>query len=281
MCSASCIRIRSGRILQTCCIPAVLRPHPSCVELQVVGEADVSVKGMLEEFGVYLKPNAFKQDVKPLLKESCSSIFGNASGLTDMLVRHLPVSRIGTATKVQRPATCSRWQLFQIFSTSCMTGRCCGRPHHLSALHKPAPGVLERHQTAFCARHSLVYVSSRAWLQTLGWALALQVFACVPDHKARIVLVQVERLYTGPQDSEVAEHMRSCNPKGPLVVHIAKLFPKTDASGFDAFGRVLSGTIRPGDRVSRAPTRVCSRSFNFSTAHWWRHPAVSIIDSSC
>lgn len=125
---------------------------------QVLGEADVSVKGMLEEFGVYLKPAAFKQDVKPLLKDSCSAVFGSATGLADMLVQHLPLSRVGTATKV-------------------------------------------------------------------------------------------ERLYTGLQDSAIAEHMRACNPAGPLVVHVAKLFPKSDCSAFDAFGRILSGSIKPGDRV--------------------------------
>lgn len=125
---------------------------------QVLGEPDVSVKGMLEEFGVYFKPSAFTQDVKPLLKQSCSAVFGSATGLTDMLVKHLPASRAGTATKV-------------------------------------------------------------------------------------------ERLYTGPQDSQVAEHMRACNPAGPLVIHIAKLFPKTDASAFDAFGRILSGSVKAGDRV--------------------------------
>ena len=68
--------------------------------VQVLGEADVSVKGMLEEFGVYLKPAAFKQDVKPLLKDSCSAVFGSATGLTDMLVQHMPLSRVGTAAKV-------------------------------------------------------------------------------------------------------------------------------------------------------------------------------------
>lgn len=62
----------------------------------------MSVKGMLEEFGVYLKPGAFKQDVKPLLKDSCTAVLGSATGLTDMLVAHLPLSRVGTATKVRR-----------------------------------------------------------------------------------------------------------------------------------------------------------------------------------
>ena len=51
------------------------------------------------------------------------------------------------------------------------------------------------------------------------------------------------------QDGEVVEFMTSCNPRGPLVVHISKLFPKQDCSKFDAFGRIMSGTIRPGDRV--------------------------------
>lgn len=59
------------------------------------------MKGMLEEFGVYLKPAAFKQDVKPLLKDSCSAVFGSATGLTDMLVQHMPLSRVGTAAKVR------------------------------------------------------------------------------------------------------------------------------------------------------------------------------------
>ena len=43
--------------------------------------------------------------------------------------------------------------------------------------------------------------------------------------------------------------MSSCNPKGPLVVHVCKLIPKADTSSFDAFGRILSGTLKPGDRV--------------------------------
>jgi translation elongation factor EF-G len=36
---------------------------------------------------------------------------------------------------------------------------------------------------------------------------------------------------------------------GPLVLHVAKLFPKNDASSFDAYGRIFSGTLRPGDEV--------------------------------
>lgn len=60
---------------------------------------------------------------------------------------------------------------------------------------------------------------------------------------------KVQHDYTGPQDGEVVDFMMGCNPRGPLVVHITKLFPKQDCTRFDAFGRIISGTIRPGDKV--------------------------------
>lgn len=61
--------------------------------------------------------------------------------------------------------------------------------------------------------------------------------------------MQVERTYTGPQTGDIVDHMKACNPRGPLVIAVAKLFPKTDVSAFDALGRILSGTVKPGDRV--------------------------------
>lgn len=70
----------------------------------------------------------------------------------------------------------------------------------------------------------------------------------VPSSR-RATAAKVQRDYTGPQDGEVVEFMTSCNPRGPLIIHITKLFPKQDCSRFDAFGRILSGTVRPGDRV--------------------------------
>ncbi|PSC73984.1 116 kDa U5 small nuclear ribonucleo component-like [Micractinium conductrix] len=128
------------------------------VYAQVLGEDEASVRALADELGIYLKPSSYGMDVKPLLKEACSKIFGTASGVVDMLVRFLPSSKAATAAKV-------------------------------------------------------------------------------------------ERCYTGPQDSTLAEHMRACNPRGPLVVYVCKLFPKTDCSRFDAFGRIMSGTVKPGDRV--------------------------------
>jgi U5 small nuclear ribonucleoprotein component len=60
---------------------------------------------------------------------------------------------------------------------------------------------------------------------------------------------KVEFNYTGPQDSEVALAMLTCDASGPAVVHVAKLYHTADAQEFRAFGRVMSGTIRQGQVV--------------------------------
>lgn len=48
---------------------------------------------------------------------------------------------------------------------------------------------------------------------------------------------------------ERAEAMQNCDPEGPLMVNITKLYHTTDAQSFRAFGRVVSGTIRKGMAV--------------------------------
>lgn len=60
---------------------------------------------------------------------------------------------------------------------------------------------------------------------------------------------KLERYYTGPLDSKVAQSMMKCDQDGPLVVQISKLFNTSDAAAFNAFGRVLSGTARPGQQI--------------------------------
>lgn len=59
----------------------------------------------------------------------------------------------------------------------------------------------------------------------------------------------LERYYTGPTDTKVAESMKTCDQDGPLVVHVTKLFNTSDAKSFYSLGRVLSGTARPGMQV--------------------------------
>ncbi|KAJ3482949.1 hypothetical protein NLI96_g6640 [Meripilus lineatus] len=60
---------------------------------------------------------------------------------------------------------------------------------------------------------------------------------------------KVERTYTGPMSSDIAAAMKACDPEGPVMVQVAKLYHTTDAQSFRAFGRVMSGTLRKGIAV--------------------------------
>lgn len=60
---------------------------------------------------------------------------------------------------------------------------------------------------------------------------------------------KLERYYTGPLDTHIAESMAKCDQEGPLVIHVTKLFNSSDASKFNAFGRVMSGIARPNQQV--------------------------------
>ncbi|KAF7307348.1 U5 small nuclear ribonucleoprotein component [Mycena indigotica] len=60
---------------------------------------------------------------------------------------------------------------------------------------------------------------------------------------------KIEGTYSGPQSSDLAQSMRACNPDGPLMVQVTKLYQTTDAQSFRAFGRILSGTMRKGVQV--------------------------------
>lgn len=43
--------------------------------------------------------------------------------------------------------------------------------------------------------------------------------------------------------------MKACDPDGPVMVQVAKLYHTTDAQSFRAFGRVVSGTLKKGLEV--------------------------------
>ncbi len=40
--------------------------------------------------------------------------------------------------------------------------------------------------------------------------------------------------------------MKTCDPNGPVMVQVTKLYHTTDAQSFRAFGRVMSGTLKKG-----------------------------------
>jgi elongation factor 2 len=60
---------------------------------------------------------------------------------------------------------------------------------------------------------------------------------------------RVMDLYEGPQDDNVANAIRKCDPNGPLMVFISKLIQDNKSNKFVAFGRVFSGTARAGMKV--------------------------------
>ena len=60
---------------------------------------------------------------------------------------------------------------------------------------------------------------------------------------------KLEKYYTGPMDTKVAAAIGKCDQDGPVVVQITKLFNTPDAMGFNSFGRVMSGTVKPGQQV--------------------------------
>lgn len=60
---------------------------------------------------------------------------------------------------------------------------------------------------------------------------------------------KVEHIYSGPLYGPTVAAMRACNPAGPLMINVVKLYPTPDGSSFLAFGRVFSGTVRAGDTV--------------------------------
>ncbi|KAK6915008.1 116kDa U5 small nuclear ribonucleoprotein component, N-terminal [Dillenia turbinata] len=125
---------------------------------QVIREHKKSVEATLAELGVTLSNEASRSNVRPLLRLACSSVFGSATGFTDMLVKHIPSAKDAAAKKV--------------------------------------------------------------------------------DH-----------IYTGVRNSTIFNAMKACDSAGPLMVNVTKLYPKSDCSVFDAFGRVYSGEILKGQTV--------------------------------
>ncbi|KAG9048265.1 hypothetical protein FS837_000401, partial [Tulasnella sp. UAMH 9824] len=60
---------------------------------------------------------------------------------------------------------------------------------------------------------------------------------------------KISRIYTGPMNTEVVEAMERCDPDGPLMIQITKLYHTADAQDFRAFGRIYSGTLKRGMEV--------------------------------
>lgn len=60
---------------------------------------------------------------------------------------------------------------------------------------------------------------------------------------------RVENLYNGPLTDRIADYIRNCDPKGPLMMFVSKMVPSSDPGRFYAFGRVFSGTVKCNQSV--------------------------------
>ncbi|WVW84568.1 hypothetical protein I302_106602 [Kwoniella bestiolae CBS 10118] len=60
---------------------------------------------------------------------------------------------------------------------------------------------------------------------------------------------KIRHTYTGPLTSDLSDSMVKCDPQGPTVVHVSKLYHTSDAETFRAYGRVMSGTVKVGQAV--------------------------------
>lgn len=66
----------------------------------MLSEDSVTLKHTLATLGITLKPAAYKMDVRPLLKLVLTEFFGASTGLTDMIVEHVPNPVENAAQKV-------------------------------------------------------------------------------------------------------------------------------------------------------------------------------------
>lgn len=62
-------------------------------------------------------------------------------------------------------------------------------------------------------------------------------------------VLQMMRTYTGDQTSSIAKAMAKCDPLGPLMINVVKLYSTPDGESFSALGRVYSGAVRTGQKV--------------------------------
>ena len=64
---------------------------------------------------------------------------------------------------------------------------------------------------------------------------------------------KIARCYSGPLSSRAVSSMIKCDSSGPLVIHVAKLYAESDGQSFSAFGKIYSGTVKPGEFIYFIP----------------------------
>ncbi|GFE54716.1 elongation factor 2 family protein [Babesia ovis] len=59
----------------------------------------------------------------------------------------------------------------------------------------------------------------------------------------------IDTLYTGERGTQICEGIEKCDPEAQLMIHIVKNYYRLDTNSFDIFGRVMSGTVKKGQRI--------------------------------
>jgi U5 small nuclear ribonucleoprotein component len=111
-------------------------------------------------------------------------------------------------------------------------------------------GVLLKREQLRASSRPLLRAALSKFLETAAGGWVDMVARHVPTPKAA-AKGKLARGYSGPMDMEspIVQDLLACSSQGRLVVHVTKLYSSSDGSSFDAFGRIYSGTIQPGQRV--------------------------------
>lgn len=105
---------------------------------------------------------------------------------------------------------------------------------------------LTQEEKGLVGKHLLKSIMAK-WINAADTLLEMMVIHLPSPRKAQ--KYRTNYLYEGPLDDPIAQSMRECNPKGPLMLFISKMVPTTDRGRFFAFGRVFSGTVTTGQKV--------------------------------
>ncbi|ORM40766.1 U5 small nuclear ribonucleoprotein component [Babesia sp. Xinjiang] len=60
---------------------------------------------------------------------------------------------------------------------------------------------------------------------------------------------KLDAIFTGDRGTAICSGIEKCDPEAQLMIHIVKNYYRLDTNSFDIFGRVMSGTIKKGQRI--------------------------------
>mmetsp|Transcript_35049 Transcript_35049/g.105666 ORF Transcript_35049/g.105666 Transcript_35049/m.105666 type:complete len:979 (+) Transcript_35049:54-2990(+) len=116
----------------------------------------------------------------------------------------------------------------------------------LPALLEELGVTLTKKEMKLNVRSVLKLVLSRFFGNSTGFTDMLRDHVPSPAANAE---TKVRHTYAGDLGTELGEAMMKCDVDGPLVVNVTKLYPTPDGSVFNAFGRVMSGTLHNASAV--------------------------------